>query len=94
MITLLVSLIIGTYVVVSLWATSVVIRDPYSERGQKVAQLVLAWFVPAIGALIVLAMHRKPEKPSRQYRNGADAGDDFAESGRGLRTTLDTLGDD
>jgi hypothetical protein len=55
MVNLFVLLIIGTYVAVSLWATSVVIRDRYSERGQQVAQLVLVWFVPAIGALIVLA---------------------------------------
>jgi hypothetical protein len=94
MVNLFVLLIIGTYVAVSLWATSVVIRDRYSERGQQVAQLVLVWFVPAIGALIVLAMHRKPEESSGQYRNGIDAGDDFAESGKGGRQTLDALGDD
>jgi hypothetical protein len=94
MVNLLVLLIIGAYVGVSLWTTSVVIRDPYSERGQQVAQLVLVWFVPAVGALVVLAMHRKAEKPSGHYRNGVDAGDDFGESGRGIRQTLNAMGDD
>lgn len=90
----LVLLIIGPIVLASLWATLAVIRDPFSERGQRLAQLALVWFVPAIGALIVLAIHRNVEKPSGQYRSGVDAGDDFAESGKELRQTLDAVGDE
>ncbi|PWF54564.1 hypothetical protein C7C56_006380 [Massilia glaciei] len=62
---LLVCIITG-YILMLLWATLVVMRDPYSEGGQKVAQLALVWFLPAIGALIILGMHRKTEKPSGQ----------------------------
>jgi len=76
-------------------ATRAVLRDAFAERLQKVAQVLLVWLVPLIGAIVVLAVHRRPEVPSRKYRESPDPGDDFAFSGRavrGLREAID--GDD
>jgi hypothetical protein len=72
-------------------ATRLVLRDALSERNQKVAQLLFVWLVPLIGALVVLAVHRRAEPPSRKYREPADAGDDFAFSGSALKNTREVL---
>jgi hypothetical protein len=76
-------------------ATQLIVQDVLCDRRQKVAQLLLIWFVPIIGALIVLAVHRRAEPPSRQYREAADAGDDFAYSGRMTKSIKEVMdGDD
>jgi hypothetical protein len=85
--------------VIPLWlnvkATQLVSRDVLSERRQKVAQLLFVWLVPLIGAVVVLAIHRPAEPPSRQYRKPVDPSDDYAFSGRTIRNTKDVLdGDD
>ena len=86
-------------IAVPLWlnlkATGLVARDVLSERGQKVAQLLLVWLVPLVGAVVVLAVHRSAEPSSRQYRKPPDPGDDFAFSGRTVKNTREVLdGDD
>lgn len=79
----------------SIKATRLVVRDLLSERRQKVAQLLLVWLVPLIGAVVVLAVHRQAEPPSRQYREPVDPGDDFALSGRPVKNLREVLdGDD
>lgn len=76
-------------------ATQFIVQDVLCDRQQKLAQLLLVWLVPIIGATIVLAVHRRAEPPSRQYREAADAGDDFAHSGRMHRSIKEVLdGDD
>lgn len=87
-------LIIGLLILLSVWATMKVMADDFSERWQKGAQLALVWFVPVIGALVVLGVHRKAEEPSGRYRNGPDPGDDFGASGSRVRRTLEVLDDD
>lgn len=83
---------------VPLWfnfrATQMVARDALSAPGQKIAQLLLVWLVPVIGALVVLAVHRRPEPPSRQYREPPDPGDDFAASGRAAKKLREAVDDD
>jgi hypothetical protein len=86
-------------IAIPLWlnikATRLVARDVLSERRQKVAQLLLVWLVPLVGAVVVLAVHRRAEPPSRQYRESRDPGDDFAFSGRTIKNTREVLdGDD
>ena len=74
-------------------ATWIIVRDVLSDRRQKIAQLLLVWLVPLIGAIIVLAVHRRTEP--RPYREATEPGDDFAYSGRmtkGIKDILD--GDD
>src|SRR5262245_17113487 len=40
-----------------------------SSRWQKGAQFLLAWLVPIIGPLIVMAVHRPKEKAPGEYPN-------------------------
>jgi len=87
-------LVIALPVLLSVWATMKVMADEFSERWQKGAQLALVWFVPVIGALVVLGVHRKAEEPSGRYRKDAGSGDDFGASGSGVRRTLEALDDD
>lgn len=74
-------------------ATRVALRDPYSERHQKVFQLLAVWLVPVFGAIFILALHRKPEKPTGQYGESADPPlNDFSSSryvGRSVNTHAD-----
>jgi len=86
-------------IAIPLWlnirATRLVVRDALSERSQKVAQLLLVWLVPLVGAVVVLAVHRRAEPPSRQYREPVDPGDDFALSGRTIKNIREAVdGDD
>lgn len=84
--------------VVPLWlnlkATAAVARDDLSQRPQKTAQLLFVWLVPLIGAIVVLGVHRRPEAPSRKYRDPPDAGDDFAVSGRGVKNISEAIDGD
>jgi hypothetical protein len=76
-------------------ATWLIVQDVLCDRRQKLVQLLLVWFAPIIGAITVLAVHRRAEPPSRQYREAADPGDDFAYSGRMTRSIKEVLdGDD
>jgi hypothetical protein len=76
-------------------ATQLIVQDVLCDRRQKLMQLLLVWFVPLIGAIIVLAVHRRAEPPSRHYREAEDPGDDFAYSGRMTRSIKEVLdGDD
>lgn len=61
-------LAVGIVFALSFTATLKVVQDDLSERPQKIAQLFLVWLLPVIGALIVWAVHRRPEKPLGRYR--------------------------
>jgi hypothetical protein len=86
-------LILAVIGVMNVAATVQVGRDEYSEPRQKVLQIILVWIVPILGALVVLAVHRKPEKPSGTYRAADDGiGDDFGASrpfGKSIGDVLD-----
>ena len=76
-------------------ATRAVMQDEYSEGRQKILQTAVVWLVPFLGALLVLGVHRKAEKPSGAYRRDDDGvGDDFGTHGRGIRALKDSLDDD
>jgi len=49
---------------VSWWGTRALSREPGLPRLQRIAQLVVIWVVPFIGALLVSELHR----PSRRRR--------------------------
>ena len=68
-------------------ATRLVLRDEVISRKQRIVQVFLVWLVPIIGAVLVFAVHRRPEAASRKYREAPDPGDDFGLSGRGSRTS-------
>lgn len=70
-------------------ATRLVLRDEVISRKQRIAQVFLVWLLPIIGAVLVFAVHRRTEAPSRKYREAPDPGDDFGLSGRARSTHAD-----
>lgn len=85
--------VLAVLVVANCVATRVVVRDPYTERHQKVFQLLAVWLVPVFGAILVFALHRKPEKATGQYRESRDPSlDEYTTSqyvGRSIGTRAD-----
>lgn len=75
-------------------ATVIILRDSFSERRQKIAQLLLVWIIPVIGSIVVFAVHRPMEPPSRKYREAPDVGDDFALSGRHVKSVGEAIDGD
>ncbi|RYF16225.1 MAG: hypothetical protein EOO30_11750 [Comamonadaceae bacterium] len=88
---ILIALIAGAFLVLHVKATIAVLRDDASDKGQKFGQLAFVWLVPLLGAVVVLAVHRAAEPPSRRYREAPDPGDDFAMSGRSVKNVTSTL---
>jgi len=80
-------------VVANGFATWKVVRDEFAQPAQRAAQLLAIWLVPVLGAILIFAIHRRPEEPSRQYRSAPDAGDDFGASGRSVRSTQSHIDD-
>lgn len=69
----------------SAWVTYRIVHDHLSTPSQRVAQTILVWLVPALGAMIVLHMQRQnPEVSTGKYREPPDPGDDFGMSGRSV----------
>jgi hypothetical protein len=92
---ILVLLLIASIVFLDVVATLAVRRDEFSEPLQKVFQISLIWIIPILGALLVLGVHRKEEKPSKSYRTDHDrVGDEFGTQHPGIRTIVEALDDD
>lgn len=70
-------------------ATWLVMCDDVSEALQRFMQLSLVWLLPVLGALIVFAVHRSPEKPSGKYREPYELDEESAFSGSGGRGRRD-----
>jgi hypothetical protein len=88
-----------TCIALPLWlnvkASILIGRDTAVSRSQKSFQYLLVWFVPILGAMVVLGVHRANEKPTRRYREDPDPGDDFSFSGKSLKSIKEALdGDD
>ena len=92
--TLLVIAALSIPLALNLWATRLVVADDLSSRSQKHHQLALVWLLPLLGAVIVLAVHRKEEPPSRKYRTSPDPGEDFTFSGKSVNATKEALDGD
>jgi hypothetical protein len=92
---------IGDYLILGVIAATVlslnglasfaVLKYDLSERTQRIAQLLIVWLLPLLGALLVLAVHRKPQKPSGQYPDRTDYGPDA--TGIPQKGILDALDD-
>lgn len=91
----LATIALAVLLVANAFATRAVLRDKFAERHQRAFQLLAVWLVPVFGAILVFALHRKPEEPSRKYREIPDPGglgDDVATSrhvGRSIHHTTD-----
>ena len=86
------SLVLLLSALFSAWVTYRIVHDHLSTRSQRVAQTILVWLLPALGAMIVLHMQRQnPEPSSGKYREPPDPGDDFGMSGRSVRNSKDVV---
>lgn len=81
-------------VLLTLWASVIVVADEFSNRWRKAAQLIFVWCIPLLGPLVVFGVHRKAEKPTRSYRENIDLGDNINVSGSSARRPGDGLSDD
>jgi hypothetical protein len=85
-------------VVLPLWltirATLLVLRDSLSEKSQRIAQLLLVWLVPLIGAIVVLGVHRREEKLPGVYPGEKDAEHDWPPAGGSLRRVSEAVDGD
>jgi hypothetical protein len=86
--------LIAVWLAMNAWATSVVIRDPYSERRQKAFQLAAVWLVPIFGLILVFALHRKPEPPTGTYRQSQVPPWDDITTTRHVGRAIDRTADD
>ena len=86
--------VLAALVLANALATRVVLRDPYSEQRQKIAQCCAVWLVPVIGAIVIFALHRNAEKPSGRYRESETGPWDDLTSGRGVSRAVNTHADD
>jgi hypothetical protein len=89
-----IAVLIGIILWMDIKATSLVIRDSLSDPAQRAIQLSMVWLIPVIGALIVLAVHRPPEKQHGTYREPPDPGDDFGLPMHSARGRSENGGDD
>lgn len=87
---LLLVLMICIIAFLNIFATRAALRDDLSERGQRIAQVLMVWLLPILGALLVLAVHRKPETPSGRYRPSEHDADQFG-AGRLRHPIVDAL---
>jgi hypothetical protein len=84
------ALVLGIALVVGLntWISIRLLRSPYFERNQKIAQLVLIWIVPIVGAVVVafVMTNESSSEPSlsdplqTQETQGAVTWGDYSES--------------
>jgi hypothetical protein len=80
------SLILFACALLSAWVTLRIVRDHLSTPGQRVAQIILVWVLPVLGAMAVLHMQRQYlEVASGKYREPPEPGDDFGMSGQSIR---------
>lgn len=69
---------IAAIVGLNIWATLRIIQDSLSERHQRIYQLLIVWFIPILGALIVIYVTRENlGKHSGKYAEGTEAGTDL-----------------
>lgn len=59
------------------FATRLVLRDEYSQKAQKLAQLLFVWLVPVIGAIAIWGMFRSEEASTGKYRDDQEPDDDL-----------------
>ena len=86
--------VVAALVAVNGLATWIVIREPYSERHQKIFQCLAVWLVPVLGAIFIFALHRKPEKSTGRYRESPDPRWDDVTSTKGVGRSIHTPADD
>ena len=75
----------------NVFATLLIYRDEYSEKAQRVAQLLFVWLVPIIGAIAVWGLYRSEEKSPGKYREASEM-EDFDPPESPLQSLNDAAG--
>jgi len=78
----------------NVWATRMILQDALSERPQKIAQILLVWLLPLLGAIVALAVHRKEEKGPGVYPTQKDLNNDLPPLTGSLRSMKEVFDDD
>jgi cytosine/uracil/thiamine/allantoin permease len=81
-------------ILLNVWATVIIARDEFAERSQRVAQLLVVWLVPIAGAILVIAVHGRPEKSGGRYREGQNDAEVDSMYGRAVKKLTDVMDDD
>jgi hypothetical protein len=70
--TVVASVVFGSVLLLNLVATIFIVRSEFGTPLQKVVQLILAWAVPLVGSIIVIAVLRvtRPER-ERRFDSGS-----------------------
>ena len=83
-----IQILLAIVAIIVLWlnvrATVVICVDELSEPAQRWVQLLMVWVLPLVGSIIVLAVHRKEENPSRKYRKADGDVDDIEDFDTGI----------
>lgn len=66
-----------TLLCLNVFATSLILRDEYSEKAQRSAQLLFIWLVPVLGSIAIWGMYRNEEKSAGTYRDAEEPDDGF-----------------
>lgn len=61
----------------NVFATLLIRRDEFSEKSQRIAQLLFVWLVPLIGAIAIWGMFRSEERSPGTYRDVPEPDDDL-----------------
>lgn len=61
----------------NVFATFLIQRDEYSEKSQRIAQLLFVWLLPVIGAIAIWGMYRSQETSPGTYRDIPEPDDDL-----------------
>jgi hypothetical protein len=76
-ISLLLFLLVGIVLWLNAKASLAILRDSFSTPKQRTLQIIIVWFVPLIGALAVLGVHRPTEKSPGRYPEETPPPDEF-----------------
>jgi len=78
---MLVELVLLFLAITMLWlnfkASLLIWSNTVAEKKQRVLQLLLIWFAPLLGALIVIGVYRPHEQSSGRYNDEQPPPDDF-----------------
>jgi|GEM_PF-1743150 hypothetical protein len=61
-----------TVVLANLFVSYRVAASELFEPAQKIAQCVMIWLLPVLGAGLAYALMQEPKKPTRRYSDGVD----------------------
>ncbi len=88
----LIWLILAAVLALHVWVTLLVLRDGFSSKKQRIAQLFFVWLIPMVGAVLVMYFNRERlDSSNGKYREVPNPGDDHGYSGAYYRETKNVI---